>query len=244
VNAPTVQRRIYRDNLFPKDLIPFQVAVKETDLWIGAENALEKDARDLVLDCRFQLENYIKAHPQFETTLVPYPHDPLAPPLVRKMICATGKVGVGPMAAVAGTIAETVAKGLLQHTNQVIVENGGDIYLKVDRPVTVSIFAGDSPLSDKLGVRISEKHMPSAVCSSSGSVGHSLSKGIADVITVFSSSASLADGAATALGNRVKEKRHVDTIARWADKMEGIRGGVAIVENKIALWGEIEVVEI
>jgi hypothetical protein len=146
------------------------------------------------------------------------------------------------MASVAGAIAQYVAKGLLQWTEQVIVENGGDIFLKANRPVTVSIFAGESPLSGKIGVTVPMEKMPLGICSSSATVGHSLSMGIADLVCLLSSSAVLADGAATALGNRIRSKTDLEKIAAWADEMNGIFGGLVIVGDEMATWGEIELV--
>jgi len=148
------------------------------------------------------------------------------------------------MASVAGAVAQRVAGGLLRFTDQVIVENGGDIFLKTNRPATVSIFAGASPLSERLGLKIPVKQMPLGVCSSSAKVGHSLSLGIADVACLLSPSAALADGAATALGNRVKRKEDLETVAAWAGQIEGIVGGVVIVDDRIAAWGDIELVEL
>ncbi len=234
--------RTYRRRARTKDLVSFQVAVKETDLWVSAERSLENETRDLILDHRHQLERYIQSHPDFLTTLQPYPQDPYAPSLVRDMIEATRGVGVGPMASVAGAIAQYVAKGLQQWTDQVIVENGGDIFLKANRPVTVSIFAGESPLSGKIGLVIPNEKMPLGICSSSATVGHSLSAGVADLVCLLSPSAVLADGAATALGNRIKSKTDLEKVATWADQIEGIMGGLVIVRDKMATWGEIELV--
>ena len=236
------RERIYRKRVNAKDLVSFHVAVKETDLWVSSERKLEDETRDLILDHRHQLERYIQANPDFLTTLQPYPEDPYAPLLVREMIEVTRVVGVGPMASVAGAIAQYVAKGLQQWTDQVIVENGGDIFLKANRPVTVSIFAGESPLSGKFGVMIPKEKMPLGICSSSATVGHSLSIGMADLVCLLSSSAVLADGAATALGNRIKSKTALDKVATWADEMKGIRGGLVILGDKMATWGEIELV--
>ncbi len=236
------RERTYRKRARAKDLVSFHVAVKETDLWVSAERSLEEETRDLVLDHRHQLERYIQSHPEFLTTLEPYPEDPYAPSLVREMIEATRGVGVGPMASVAGAIAQYVAKGLQQWSDQVIVENGGDIFLKANRPVTVSIFAGDSPLSGKIGVVVPKEKMPLGICSSSATVGHSLSMGMADLVCLLSPSAVLADGAATALGNRIKSKRALEKVAIWADEMKGIMGGLVIVKDQMATWGEIELV--
>jgi ApbE superfamily uncharacterized protein (UPF0280 family) len=236
--------RSYRKRVKAKGLVSFQIAMKETDLWVSAERRLEAETRDLVLNKRQQLETYIHTHPDFLTTLQPYLEDPYAPPMVREMIEASREIGVGPMASVAGAIAQHVASGLLQWTEQVIVENGGDIFLKVNRPVTVSLLAGHSPLSGRIGIKIPTQQMPLGICSSSGTVGHSLSMGKADVVCILSSSAIMADGAATALGNRVKSRTDLKQIATWADQIKDIRGGLAIIGDKMATWGAIELVDL
>ncbi|MCP4682254.1 MAG: UPF0280 family protein [Desulfobacterales bacterium] len=234
----------YRERVNSRDLTSFHVLVKETDLWISADSNLDKKARDLVFECRRQLETYIRMNPDFASSLMPLPDDPFAPPIVRNMLDATKHLGIGPMASVAGAIAQYVAMGLLQFTEQVIIENGGDIFLKVNRPATVSIFAGDSPLSRKFGLLIPLRQMPMGICSSSASVGHSLSMGIADVCCLISFSAALADGAATALGNMIKRTRDLEKVAEWASEIDGILGGVAIVGDKMATWGDIELIAI
>jgi ApbE superfamily uncharacterized protein (UPF0280 family) len=236
--------RTYRRRVNAKDLVSFRVAVKETDLWVSADQNLERETRDLVLSLRHQLEHYIGIHPDFLTTLNPYPEDPFAPPMVKEMIETTGDLGVGPMASVAGAIAQYVGHGLLKWTDQVILENGGDIFLRTNRPVTVSIFAGKAPLSGKIGVRIPQEKMPLGVCASSGTIGHSLSLGSTDIVCIISPSAILADGAATALGNRIRDKKDLEKIADWADEIGGASGGLAIIKDKVAAWGEVELVGI
>ena len=162
----------YRRRVISSELESFRVVVKETDIWVNSERNLENETRDLIFQYREQLESYIRTHPAFLTTLEPYPEDPFAPPMVKEMISKTRNLGVGPMASVAGAIAQFVAQGLLKTTDQVIVENGGDIFLKINRPVTVSIFAGRSPLSEKIGLLVPERLMPAGICSSSVTVGH------------------------------------------------------------------------
>jgi uncharacterized protein len=234
--------RHYRNRVKARGLVSFNVTVKETDLFVSAERDMADETRDMVVGYRFQLENYIRSHHSFLTTLNPYPPDPFAPPIVQEMIQATGDIGVGPMASVAGAIAQLAGTDLLRSSGQVIIENGGDIFMKMKRDATVSIFAGESPLSDRIGIRIPEDMMPIGVCSSSGRVGHSLSMGVSDVITILSTSAARADGAATALGNRIRSKKDLEMLAGWAGEMEGVLGGVAIVEDSMASWGEIELV--
>ncbi|MEW6663888.1 MAG: UPF0280 family protein [Thermodesulfobacteriota bacterium] len=236
--------RSYRKRVNAQGLVSFEVIIKETDLWVSAGKDLEKETQDLVLQARHQIETYIRTHPVFLTTLKPYPEDPLAPPLVREMISATRPSGVGPMASVAGAIAEFVGRGLLNSTDQVIVENGGDIFLMANRPVTVSIFAGDSPLSEKLGLRIPARQMPLGVCTSSGTIGHSLSLGAADAACVLSASTALADGAATALGNRIQGKGDLAGIEEWAASIPGVLGCLVILGDRMTAWGDIELTEL
>jgi hypothetical protein len=244
IKVSQYRTRTYRKRVLARNLISFHVAVKETDLWISAGTNLKKEARDLVFDCRHQLETYISLHPEFATTLSAWPEDPYAPLLVREMIEATKKIGVGPMASVAGAIAQYVCAGLLKLSSQVIVENGGDICLKANRPVTVAIFAGTSPLSERFGLLIPVKKMPLGICSSSATVGHSLSMGVADVVCILSSSAAMADGAATALGNQIKGKGDIEKAIDRIRDMEEILGGVVIVEDRMASWGDIELIRL
>lgn len=231
--------RLYRRRARPGGLVSFGVAVKETDVWVSAVRKLEKETRDLVLAGRYQLESYIRDHPAFATTLEPYPDDPAAPLVVKEMLQAGKRAGVGPMAAVAGAMAEYVGSGLLRFTDQVIVENGGDIFLKASRPVTVSLFAGESPLGGKFGLVIPVRQMPLGVCCSSATVGHSLSVGIADAVCLLSPSSALADAAATALGNRIRHRSDLKRVSDWAGEVEGILGGVVVAGDRMATWGDV-----
>ncbi len=236
--------REYRKRAVSKGLISYNVSVKETDLYISTKRDLEKEARDIVIDLRNSLENYIRLHPEFLTTLKPYPEDPFAPDMIREMISLTGDIGVGPMASVAGAIAQYVGNRLLSLTDQVIVENGGDIFLKAERTVTVAIFAGESPLSGRIGILVPSQKMPMGICSSSAKVGHSLSMGSTDVVTVLSPSAIIADGAATALGNRLRSVKDLNRITEIASDINDILGVVAIMGDRMAAWGDIELVEL
>ncbi|HJX33892.1 MAG TPA: UPF0280 family protein [Desulfatiglandales bacterium] len=238
------QERTYRKRVTAHDLASFNVRIKETDLLVSSDRDLYKETIDLVFDYRHQLESYIKSHPEFLTTLQPYPDDPYATSIIKDMIASTRDIGVGPMASVAGAIAQHVGLGLLGSAEQVVVENGGDIFLKVNRPVTVSILAGESPLSGRIGISIPARMMPIGVCSSSGRVGHSLSMGHTDVTTILSPSAVRADGAATALGNRIRTKTDLERFAEWVADIEGILGGIVIMGDNMATWGEVELVKL
>ena len=214
--------------------------VKETDLLVRADRPLEVETRDLVLRHRIPLERYLEGCPDFVHSMVPWPEDPLAPPIVKTMIAASKKAGVGPMAAVAGTIAEFVGRDLLSLSKDVIVENGGDIFIHANFPLVAAIFAGKSPLSGKLGLRIYSPECPLAVCTSSGTVGHSVSLGRADAAVVISRSAALADAAATAIGNRVSDKRDIEGAVGFAKEIEGVLGAVVILGKEIGFWGDVD----
>src|SRR3972149_6675538 len=194
----------YRRLVIGGDLFSFEVTVKETDLYVRAVRNLKTKTERLVRKYRSQVEGYIDRHPEFSRSLTPLRAAGDSPAIVKAMLEAGSRAGVGPMAAVAGAIAEFVGTELLRYSPEVIVENGGDIYLKSTKTRVVGIFAGDSPLSGKIGLEIVPEDTPIGICTSSGTVGHSLSLGKADAVVVLSPSATLADAAATATGNLVR----------------------------------------
>jgi ApbE superfamily uncharacterized protein (UPF0280 family) len=238
----TYEPRTYRTRMARPGLVGFQVVVKETDLWVLAVRDLSREVREVVLQERRQLEAYITAHPEFLSTLTPWPEDPFAPPLVRQMLEAARVAGVGPMAAVAGAIAARVGRGLESLSDEIIVENGGDIYLKVASPATVALFAGKSPLSQRVGLKIDPELSPLGVCTSSGTVGHSLSFGRADAACILAPSAALADAVASGLGNRVQNAGDIAAALKWAAQVPEILGAVVIVGDKLGAWGRVQLV--
>jgi len=233
--------RTYRHWIKDKDLISFNVVVKETDLYIRASTNLQKKAYELVLKYRNALEGYIKQHPAFLTSLEPLPVSDDAPHMVIEMSAAAEKVGVGPMASVAGAIAESVGNELLALSPEIIIENGGDIYLKSLRKRIVGIYAGKVPLTGKIGLEIKGQDTPLGICTSSGTVGHSLSYGTADAVVVLSKSATLADAAATAIGNLIVQPDDIPNGLEFASSIEGLKGVMIIKEDKIGLWGEVKI---
>ncbi|MBN1623985.1 MAG: UPF0280 family protein [Clostridia bacterium] len=237
------QRRSYR-NLFRNELFMFEVCVGETDLWIGCTKDLTSLALPKVRRARSILSNYIARHPVFAVTLEPVPMDKSAPVLIQKMIKSAQAAGTGPMAAVAGVISQFVGEALLKESEQVFVENGGDIYIFSDKPRTIGIFAGNSPLSNRIAVKIPKDMFPLGICTSSGTVGHSLSFGKADAVTVLSKDAALADAVATATGNKIKNSNDVKTALNFAINIDGIIGAVAIIGDKVGAVGNIELAKV
>ena len=236
------ESRTYRSRVARPGLAGFRVAVKETDLWVLAVRDFSAEVREIVIQERQQLEAYIAKHPGFLTALTPWPADRFAPAVIREMIEAAAAVGVGPMAAVAGALAARVGRQLAPLSPEVIVENGGDIFLALQHPATVSLFAGASPLSHRVGLHLDPSLSPLGVCTSSASVGHSLSLGRADAACILAPSAALADAAATGLGNRVQGPDTIAPALEWAAALPDILGAVVIVGEKLGAWGQVELV--
>ncbi len=242
----TETHRFYRyQHQAPKGWESFQVKYRETDLWIRARRNLEREAAQAALSCRLQLEQYIAAHEDFLRSLAPLPDDPLAPPLVRRMLMASSAAGVGPMASVAGAIAQAVGVALKPFSDSVIVENGGDCYLDMTEETTVGIFAGpESPFTGKIGVKLGAERFPTGICTSSGTVGHSLSFGKTDAVTVISPDTALADAAATRLGNMVKTQADINKALELAPSIPSIEAVLILIKDKMGAWGNIELVAI
>jgi len=232
--------RTYRTRMARSGLTGFRVAVKETDLWVLAARDFSLEVREVVIQERQQLEAYIAGHPGFLISLVPWPADPFAPPVVREMIEAAAAVGVGPMAAVAGALAARVGRHLAPLSPEVIVENGGDIFLTITGPATVALFAGKSPLSHRVGLKLDPALSPLGVCTSSGTVGHSLSFGRADAACVLAKNTALADAAATALGNRIQGSDSIAPALEWIAGVPEILGALVVVGEKLGAWGRVE----
>ena len=247
-NPESYVDRTYR--MLPEHgLISSFAKIKDTDLHILADREVSARALELALQYRLQIERYIEQHPEFLPALTPLSPDILAPPIVKEMLDAGRVAAVGPMAAVAGAIAEYVGRALVESgCREVIVENGGDIYLDRTRDCTVAIFAGESSLSLQVGLRLAATRMPLGVCTSSGTVGHSLSFGRADAVAVIARSASLADAAATRLGNEVGASISIEEGIKRALQLgktiEGVEGAVVICGDKIGAVGNVELVKL
>lgn len=238
------QARSYRNLIKSENLISFEVSVKETDLCVHANRLLENETRESVLRYRGYIESYIKAYPQFFKTLVPWYIKGPAPQIVRDMSDACIRAGVGPMAAVAGAVSEHVGRELLGHSDEIVVENGGDVFVKLNREFVYSIYAGESPLNLRFGIRLNPCGKSIAVCTSSARIGHSLSRGAADAVCVVSRSCSVADAAATSICNRVGSERQIQQAINFGKQIQGVLGVVVIVGDKIGLWGNAEIVPI
>jgi ApbE superfamily uncharacterized protein (UPF0280 family) len=237
------QPKVYRHWVEGKDLAEFTVTVKETDLYIRAATDLSRKAHRIVQKYRRQLEEYIEQYPDFVKSLKPLPAPAKAPRIILDMLEAGQKAAVGPMAAVAGAVAEYVGRELLEFSPEIIVENGGDIFLKIKRKRVIGIYAGNSPLTGKIGLEIKPEDTPLGICTSSGTVGHSLSYGKADAVVVTAGSAVLADAAATSICNRVKTPDDINTAIEYGRIIDGLRGIIIIIGKNIGVWGDVRLCE-
>lgn len=237
------RERTYRRWVKNDDLVSFEVVEKETDLLISATTKLENEARQAIISYRRDVEEYIESDNLFFTSLEPVKIRADAPEIIAAMSRAAGKCGVGPMASVAGAVAEFVGRDLLVKSNQVIIENGGDIFIRSDRKRVMGIYAGEkSPFTGKLAIEIPPAGNGLGVCTSSGTVSHSLSFGRADAALIISDDTALADAAATVAGNAVKSADDIEKAIGLARAIEGIRGVLILVGDKMGSWGEIKLI--
>ncbi|MFZ5632502.1 MAG: UPF0280 family protein [Bacillota bacterium] len=241
--------RDYRLRHRQQDLAHFRVAVGETDLDVAVRKERYNQeivalVESLVREYRGQLEDYIARDPDFLKSLVPLDPKAGAPAIAVTMAGAARTAGVGPMAAVAGAISEAVGRVLLKHSRDVIVENGGDIFLRTRGIRKIGIFAGGSVLSNRLGLEIRPEDTPAGICTSSGTVGHSLSFGCADAVVVVSPSAPLADAVATASGNLVRTPADLEKAVDFAASVPGVTGAVIILGDRLAVKGKIKLIPV
>ncbi len=232
------EERFYRQWVASRDLVSFEVRDGESDLLISADGDLTSTAQGVLAELRGELESFVEKEPQFLGSLTPVAVSERAPLLVREMAGAAEAYDVGPMAAVAGAIAEAVGRRLLDYSSQVIVENGGDIYMKAQGRRSISVYGGeDSPFSGKLRIAVEPGEVPLGICTSSAIVGHSLSFGKADAVVACARSTALADAAATAICNGIKTPGDISgTLER--EKTRGLLEGLLICLGRhLGAWG-------
>lgn len=196
-------------------------------------------AKESIREQRNLLEKFIQADPFFMLTLEPYDLKvDGAPEIVQQMIKTSAVFGIGPMSAVAGVIAKMAVEAMIEAgAVYAIVDNGGDISILNDQTVLVGIYAGTSPIKD-LAFEVPPRFEPLGICTSSGTVGPSISFGCADAALIISKDPALADAAATALGNGVQPDVPLEECFKAIDK-PGIDGALVIRGDEMAVWGEL-----
>ncbi len=227
----------------PDKLTHFTVLDRESDLHISAKINLEKEAKKYLNRYRNDIKSYGDKDTKFYKSLVPMRVSSKATDIVKHMARAARLAKVGPMAAVAGALSQYVGLELLKYTNEIIIENGGDIFIKTDIKRKILIYAGKSPFSEKIALSISPEDTPLGICTSAGTLGHSLSFGRADAVVVLSKDTLLADATATAVGNIVKEAHDINKGIEYGTAIKGIEGILIVIGDRMGAWGRIELVK-
>lgn len=242
------QTRTYQKEFNSERFRSFMIAHKETELWIGIDpysfrDEIKDKALQKVKEMRKALDNYISMYPEFANSLVPYHPGENTPVEVIDLCQASQKAGIGPMSAVAGLFAQRVGEEICQNfsVEEMVIENGGDLYLLAKDEIVLSVFAGNSPLSQKVGVKIPANQTPIGVCTSAGTVGPSFSLGKADAVMVACRDTLVADAFATALGNKVKRAEDVAIMLKSSEEYTQILSVIAICDEKIGIRGNFEV---
>lgn len=232
--------RAYRGVMEPEGLECYAVAIGESDLYVCTRGDFREDAARSLARHRKDLEAYLSRHVDFGTSFRPVPVDREAPAIVRAMAAAAAEFDVGPMAAVAGAIAQHVGTDLLGLSPDVIVENGGDIFLAGSGTRVVRVFSGAAGAALDIAVEVESGGV--GLCTSSATVGPSVSLGSADAVTVLARTAAGADAAATAIGNRVLVPDDIEPGLDAARGHASVLGALVQVEGSLGIWGSLQVV--
>lgn len=240
-NYASTERRYRKQCAHRQGECAFQVVVEETDLHIIAREDLAPEMIAHVTHLRGEIKAWTRLHPEFRTSLTPLPAPADAPEIVRRMLHGSTLAGVGPFAAVAGVIAQMTAERFVCRSPDLIIENGGDIYVysTVDRVVGM---LPDPQNGTLIGIKVAAADCPVSLCASSAHIGHSLSFGQGDLAVVRAADASLADSAATAFCNYLHSAADIKKVLTMAENLapSGIEGVFVQCQGRIGLWGRME----
>lgn len=234
------EERLYRNKVLSKFKI--EVSFKESDLLICSDNEIAKEkAQGVLVKYYEQVEKYIMENPLFLTSLSPLEIDQAAPAIIKEMLEASQVTGIGPFSSVAGAVAQYVGEELLGYCQEIIVENGGDIFLKINQDKIIGVYLGQELKVNNINLKIKKRGQAFGVASSSSSLGHSLNFGKADLVSVVAKNIIIADGFATAISNRIKKIEDVNKILAEVKDKFPIEGLLVAFEGKIFLWGDLEI---
>jgi len=219
-------------------------SLKETNLLIKCDEERGIDAAiEASLQARGEIERFIRLHPEFRWSLEPLKLKGSHPRVIELMLRAGELADVGPFAAVAGAISQVAAEAALNASaKNVAVENGGDIAIMGNQDFRIGVFAGDVKGSGRIGFLVRAEELPIGICTSSGTIGHSISFGDADAVVAIAREASVADAAATSIANAVKGKNVESSIEfglNRAKHIQEIFGCLIVRGDKIGTWGKL-----
>lgn len=239
--------RSYRGHFSTDGRRWFSAKFKETDLWIGVDigsysPSMKDEVLGIIIRLRTLMDSYLLIDPKYKDSLVPYEPQTAAPLIFHDMSRVCHRTDIGPMSAVAGAVAKYVAVELkkVYPYEEIIVENGGDIYAEAYLDMDIAVFAGQSPLSEKVGLHIPSSVFPLGICTSSGTVGPSFSMGKADAAMIVCKDVLLADSYATAVANKVKTIDDIPSVIDSVSSRYDILGAIIIKDEKMAVCGDFE----
>lgn len=243
--------RIYRNEMGKERFKTFTVEFLVTDLWIAVDKGsysslIPEFVAEKVIELRKDLDNFIKEHSIFKSSLksIDFPKDVHIPEVACEMIKASSKTGIGPMSAVAGAFSFFVGQAIENNFNvkELIIENGGDLYLNIIEDTVIKIYAGNSIFSNKIGIKIRSSHSPLGVCTSAGAVGHSLNFGRSDAVMIACKNPLLADSYATAISNKLNDISDMDEVLQQIKLEKEIISSLIIIDNKLGITGDFELI--
>ncbi len=234
------EERFYRNKISSNH--NFEISYKESDIFVSTSTAFDKNiAFDVLKKYYREIEDYIRVNPLFMSSFSPLDVDERAPDIVKDMLECSSITGIGPFACVAGAIALYVGNEILHHVDEIIVENGGDIFLKINNDKIIGVYLGERFGTEEVSLKIKKRDYPFGIASSSAHMGPSLNFGNADLVMVVAKDAILADGFATALSNRVRTQQDINDILDEAKNNSFLEGLLIAFDSKLFLWGQIEV---
>jgi len=239
--------RWYRKQMDSKRFHSFTVTHFETDLWIGVNpDSFQKRMISFCVEkiklLRNLLDDYITRFPLFRNSLVPLAFDTSAPEIAQEMLLQSQNTGTGPMSCVAGAFAHFMGQELINkfHPKELVIENGGDIFILSEKTIQVAVYAGKSQLSGKIGILVTPDKTPLGICTSSGTVGPSLSFGKADAVMIVCKSTTLADGYATAFANKIHSPDDISNVIESIKKIPEIISALIICDDKFGICGKLK----
>ena len=233
----------YKDRFYrPKEACPYrlEVSYKETDMYLHCDTPLDRnEVRAIIKEYYDQIDGYIRRNRRFLSSLTALPDDNDAPPIIQDMLSASQMSGIGPFSSVAGAMSWYVGGALAKSCGELMIENGGDLYLNIHGDKKIGVYLGEQSNPRFLSLLITARDEPFGICSSSATISHSLNFGRADLVTVVAATSVIADTFATALSNKVKSAYDIKEVLKEAQMSPSIEGILIACEQKIALWGKL-----
>jgi ApbE superfamily uncharacterized protein (UPF0280 family) len=234
----------YRSSVKFNEKYNWRIIYKYSDMFIGCDKDISFRLEKLVREVYDVLESFIRKDKSFRTSLSPVKIREESPLLIKKMCQKATIFNVGPMASVAGAVCDYIAAGVDKYCHRLIIENGGDVFIKSNKDIDIGVFLKNENFKNKIYLKIKAKQTPCGICSSSGSFGHSLSMGKSDLVVVLSKSTISADAAATAIANKIIKPSDIEGTIEYYKKIKDVKGLLIVKDEKLGIWGDIELMYI